>query len=76
MLCVIATAINSVVPMSDTPIVSYIGDLVIETTSVDNTTHTAHTYITTVCTDVYVSSVVEILLLYRETQVRGPPYRT
>ena len=75
--CIALAAFKDVtlVSMHDIPVVPYAGELVIDMTSIETTT-AATTYIQLVYTSLYIVGAVVRIVLYRETQVRGPPYRT
>lgn len=55
-----------------TPVVPYMGELVVYVPNMD--TANAPTYIEVVYASTIVVGVVETKILYREDQVRGPPY--
>lgn len=71
--CMALVAFNDVTLMPiHTPVVPYIGELVVCVPSIDTTN--ASTYIEVVYTNTIVVGVVDTKILYRKDQVRGPPY--
>lgn len=73
--CIALVAFKDVTLMHTyTPVVPYMGELVVYVPSID-TTNASTTYIEVVYTSTIVVGVVETKILYREDQVRGPPYK-